>query len=193
MDASEHHGNQHACRCTQARQTLGSPHPEKRLQHRATPTIASRERICNSLAIDMVVAWRIFFLTMQGREAPELDCTIYFSEHEWKALSTFVQKNKTPPAHPPTLHEAVRLLDKLGGHLGRPGGYPGSEVLWRGMSRLADIREAYIGSTPDFFRAKTSHRLHLSNHLRVKISFKEALFFRRPPPSTRKYSSTKRR
>lgn len=106
--------------------------------------LASRERICNSLAIDMVVAWRIFFLTMQGREAPELDCTIYFSEHEWKALSTFVHKTKTPPTHPPTLNEAVRLLGKLGGHLGRAGdGYPGSEVLWRGMSRLADISEAY--------------------------------------------------
>ncbi|MBE7546228.1 MAG: hypothetical protein HS127_15570 [Planctomycetia bacterium] len=38
----------------------------------------------------------------------------------------------------------MRLLGKLGGHLGRRGdGHPGSEVLWRGMSRLADIEVAY--------------------------------------------------
>ncbi|MCP4606187.1 MAG: IS4 family transposase [Proteobacteria bacterium] len=106
--------------------------------------LGSLERICNCLAIDMVVAWRIFFLTMQGREAPELDCALYFSENEWKALSTFVNKIKTPPSTPPTLNEAIALLGRLGGHLGRVGdGNPGSEVLWRGMTRLADISEAY--------------------------------------------------
>jgi hypothetical protein len=45
---------------------------------------------------------------------------------------------------PPSLNEAVRLLGKLGGHLGRAhDGEPGSEVLWRGMARLADIERAY--------------------------------------------------
>jgi hypothetical protein len=45
---------------------------------------------------------------------------------------------------PPNLNEAVRLLGKLGGHLGRTGdGDPGTEVLWRGMARLADIETAY--------------------------------------------------
>ncbi|MBE7546909.1 MAG: hypothetical protein HS127_07200 [Planctomycetia bacterium] len=42
----------------------------------------------------------------------------------------------------------MRLLGKLGGHLGRRGdGHPGSEVLWRGMSRLADI-ELLTNFTP---------------------------------------------
>jgi len=106
--------------------------------------LESFERICNCLAIDMVVAWRIHFLTMQGREAPDLDCTIYFSNNEWKALTTFMQKDKTLPPRPPSLNEAVQLLGRLGGHLGRAGdSQPGSEVLWRGMTRLADISEAY--------------------------------------------------
>ena len=84
------------------------------------------------------------FLTMQGREAPELDCTLYFTDNEWKALTTFIQKTKTPPSRPPSLNEAVQLLGRLGGHLGRAGDPPpGSEVLWRGMTRLADISEAY--------------------------------------------------
>jgi hypothetical protein len=55
-----------------------------------------------------------------------------------------MNQTKTPPDLPPSLNEAVRLLGRLGGHLGRTGdGPPGTEVLWRGMARLADIEFAY--------------------------------------------------
>lgn len=101
-------------------------------------------RLLNCLAIDLVVAWRIYHLTALGEQTPEVLCTIYFTDSEWKALCTFVSRTKTPPALPPSLNEAVRLLGKLGGHLGRNGdGHPGTEVLWRGMTRLADIGFAY--------------------------------------------------
>jgi len=101
-------------------------------------------RLLNCLAIDLVVAWRIYHLTALGEQTPEVPCTIYFTDSEWKALCTFVSRTKTPPALPPSLNEAVRLLGKLGGHLGRNGdGHPGTEVLWRGMTRLADIGVAY--------------------------------------------------
>lgn len=101
-------------------------------------------RLQNCLAIDMIVAWRIHHLTSLGRETPDVPCTVYFTESEWKALTTFTSKTKTPPETPPCLNEAVRLLGKLGGHLGRNGdGEPGTEVLWRGMARLADIEIAY--------------------------------------------------
>lgn len=106
--------------------------------------LESATRLRNCLAIDMVIAWRIHHLTYLGKETPEVPCTVYFSESEWKALCTFVNKTKQAPSRPPSLNEAVYLLGKLGGHLGRNGdGYPGSEVLWRGMARLADIEMAY--------------------------------------------------
>ncbi len=106
--------------------------------------LAHMERLANCLSIDMVVAWRIFILTMQGREAPDLSSAIYFTHNEWKALTTFVHKVKHPPLQPPTLNQAVQLLARLGGYMGRAGDTPpGSEVLWRGMARLADISEAY--------------------------------------------------
>ena len=106
--------------------------------------LGTAARLKNCLAIDMVIAWRIFYLTMQGREAPDVPCTIYFVPEEWKALTTFISRTTTPPEQPPPLNEAVRLLAKLGGHLGRThDDPPGSEVLWRGLSRLADISEAY--------------------------------------------------
>ncbi|OPZ50330.1 MAG: hypothetical protein BWY92_00918 [Firmicutes bacterium ADurb.BinA052] len=47
------------------------------------------------------------------------------------------------PETPPTLEEAVRLIGKLGGHLGRKhDGMPGVKTLWRGMQRLKDILQA---------------------------------------------------
>jgi hypothetical protein len=96
------------------------------------------------LAIDLVVAWRIYYLTTLGEHTPEVPCTVYFTDAEWRALTTFVHKIKTPAPTPPSLNEAVRLLAQLGGHLGRTGdGHPGTEVLWRGMARLADIEQAY--------------------------------------------------
>lgn len=101
-------------------------------------------RLLNCLAIDLIVAWRIYHLTALGEHTPEVPCTIYFTDSEWKALCTFVSRTKSPPALPPSLNEAVRLLGKLGGHLGRNGdAHPGTEVLWRGMTRLADIGLAY--------------------------------------------------
>ena len=101
-------------------------------------------RLKNCLSIDMIVAWRIHYLTTLGRETPNVPCTVYFTDSEWKALTTFTTKTKTPPETPPCLNDAVRLLGKLGGHLGRNGdGQPGMEVLWRGTARLTDIEMAY--------------------------------------------------
>ena len=101
-------------------------------------------RLQNCLAIDMIVAWRIYHLTSQGHQAPDIPCTVYFTDSEWKALTTFTARTSTPPSTPPCLNEAVGLLGRLGGHLGRNSDrHPGSEVLWRGMARLTDIEAAY--------------------------------------------------
>src|SRR5437899_4854070 len=62
------------------------------------------------LAIDMVVAWRIYHLTKLGREVPNVPCTVFFEEAQWKALHTYITKNPVPPAEPPTLREAIRMV-----------------------------------------------------------------------------------
>jgi hypothetical protein len=106
--------------------------------------LENSHRLMNCLAIDLIVAWRIFHLVTMGEHTPDVPCTIYFAPSEWRALVTFVTKTKVPPSHPPSLNEAVRMLATLGGHLGRKhDGHPGAEVLWRGMARLADIDAAY--------------------------------------------------
>jgi hypothetical protein len=42
--------------------------------------LAGADRLEACLAIDMVVAWRIFHLTKLGRETPDVPCTVYFEE-----------------------------------------------------------------------------------------------------------------
>ena len=102
--------------------------------------LGSADRIETCLAIDMVVAWRIFHLTKLGRETPDVACSVFFEEAEWKALYCFVRQDPNPPDHPPTLREAIHLVASLGGFLGRRSdGEPGTKSLWLGIQRLDDI------------------------------------------------------
>jgi hypothetical protein len=98
------------------------------------------DRIETCLAIDLVVAWRIFHLTKLGRETPDVPCTVFFEEDEWKALTAYISRNPIPPDRPPKLREAIRTVASLGGFLGRKSdGEPGTKSLWLGLQRLDDI------------------------------------------------------
>lgn len=102
--------------------------------------LGSAGRIETCLAIDLVVAWRIFHLAKLGREVPNVPCTVFFEEFEWKALQTHIMKTPAPPVEPPTLRQALRMVATLGGFLGRKGdGEPGTTTLWRGLQYLDGI------------------------------------------------------
>jgi hypothetical protein len=104
----------------------------------------SVEKLIRCLMVDAIIAWRILLLTKLGREVPELPCTVVFDAYEWKALYYFVNKIQQLPDQEPTLQEAIRMVAKLGGFLGRKGdGQPGSITIWRGLIRLHDIVEAW--------------------------------------------------
>ena len=56
----------------------------------------------------------------------------------------FIQRTQRLPDTPPSLRQAVRWIDQLGGFLARGGdGEPGVKVLWRGWTRLQDIVETW--------------------------------------------------
>jgi hypothetical protein len=99
--------------------------------------LETRERLINAITLYSIIAWRLVWLTYQSRVSPDLPCQIIFEEHEWQMLYCVVNQTKILPSRPPTLHEAVRLLAKLGGFLGRKhDGEPGVKVLWRGLQKL---------------------------------------------------------
>ena len=88
-------------------------------------------------------------------ETPDVPCSIYFEEAEWKALTAFVTKKSAPDDKPPTLREAIRMVAILGGFLARKSdGEPGTQTLWLGLQRLDDITEmwkvmtAILGHSP---------------------------------------------
>jgi hypothetical protein len=102
--------------------------------------LGNAERIEACLAIDLVVAWRIFHLAKLGREVPDVPCTAYFEEAEWKALVAYITHNPTPPPQPPSLREAMRMVATLGGFLGRKSdGEPGTQTLWLGLQYLEPL------------------------------------------------------
>jgi len=98
------------------------------------------DRLETCLGVDLVVAWRIFHLAKLGRETPEVPCTVFFEEADWKALVAYITHSPNPPEKPPTLREAMRMVATLGGFLGRKGdGEPGTKSLWLGLQRLDDL------------------------------------------------------
>jgi hypothetical protein len=112
-----------------------------RVEDRQLDTV---EKLIRCLMVDAIIAWRILLLTKLGREVPDLPCTVVFDEYEWKVLYYFVNKTQQLPDKEPTLQEAIRMVAKLGGFLGRKrDGQPGSITIWRGLIRLHDIVEAW--------------------------------------------------
>ncbi|HUH84381.1 MAG TPA: IS4 family transposase [Stellaceae bacterium] len=105
--------------------------------------LGSDDRLEACLAIDMVVAWRIHYLTWLGRASPEVPCTVVFDDDQWKALMVFRTK-QLPPDQPPTLRLMILYIAQLGGFLGRKSdGQPGSQTLWRGIQHFDDIAAAF--------------------------------------------------
>ncbi len=101
------------------------------------------DRLESCLAIDLVVAWRIYCLAKQGRETPNIPCDLFLSESEWTVLCAVIRREE-PPEKPPPLREAVRMVASLGGFLGRKGdGEPGTTTLWRGLQRLEGMVIGY--------------------------------------------------
>lgn len=93
-------------------------------------------RLENCLAIDAVVAWRIFLLVKQGRETPNIPCNVVLTESEWKVLWAYETK-QPPPDEPPELFLAVLAIAALGGYIRRKrASPPGITTVTRGWERL---------------------------------------------------------
>lgn len=96
--------------------------------------------LSNCLAVDMIVAWRILYMTRLGRAVPALPATAVFTDDEWQSLYTVTHPNQPLPHQPPSLTAMIAMIAKLGGHVGRKSdGPPGVESLWVGLTRLSDI------------------------------------------------------
>ena len=103
----------------------------------------SVERLERSIAINLVIGWRIMVMTLLGREVPELPAEILFSDIEIAVLNAWANSRRyTKP--PSNLGEAVRLTAMLGGYIGRKHDPPpGHELMWYGYQYLTALCLGY--------------------------------------------------
>ena len=104
--------------------------------------LTTADRLANCIAICCVVAWRIHWTFMLRRNDPNASPRAVFTDMEIEVL------DDAPPGPAPgvarNLDFYVIRVARLGGYLARRHDPPpGSTVVWRGLSRLADLVEGY--------------------------------------------------
>lgn len=110
---------------------------------------ADFENLKRYLALDAIIAWRVLYLTLLGRNTPDLPCSLVLETHEWQALFCFIHQSNQPPQVPPSLLLATLWIAQLGGFLARKSdGSPGTKSIWLGLQRLSDIADAWLFFSP---------------------------------------------
>jgi len=102
--------------------------------------LETAERLERALALYCIVAWRLLHLTYLARATPDASCEVVFQIHEWQAF-TLLRIRRTYFHYTAFLHEATRLVAKLGGFLarksdGEPGVQPSGAVYAAWMTYL---------------------------------------------------------
>jgi hypothetical protein len=103
--------------------------------------LRAADRLVNLIAVFCIVSWRVMWLTMMARAAPDAPPTIALTSSEIAILDHFVSKSGNRSAKPNTLQLYLTKLARLGGYLARASDPPpGNTVVWRGLRRIADIQ-----------------------------------------------------
>ncbi len=105
----------------------------------------SVDNIKRAIALYSITSWRIMQITYIGRISPDISSEAILARDEWEALWCHHHKKPCPPASPPSVGEAISMIAKIGGFLGRKNdGEPGAKVLWRGIAALEHIVSTYL-------------------------------------------------
>lgn len=103
--------------------------------------LRTAERLVNLISSFCILAWRIFWMTMINRSSPDLQPTTALTDIEIQLLDRLIQHKIQRPQSNRSLSTYIVKLARLGGYLARSGDPPpGSTVMWRGLSRLVDIK-----------------------------------------------------
>lgn len=104
--------------------------------------LSNDDRLIRYLSVMSVVAWRIFYITLIARVAPDISCTVLFNNIDWKILDRKYNKQKEKQKRPPSLNKFITWIAMLGGYLNRKSDPdPGITYIWRGLKKLANMLE----------------------------------------------------
>jgi hypothetical protein len=103
--------------------------------------LRTAERLTNLLAVLCVVGWRVFWLTMVARTTPDAPAETALTAAEIEVLDRMpASAAPDTPAPKRTVSHYLVAIAMLGGYLAREKDPPpGNMVVWRGLTRLADI------------------------------------------------------
>ena len=102
--------------------------------------LRTAERLVKLLAVFCVLSWRVFWLTMMNRAAPDAEPRLALTELEMTLLDRLVPDKVRSAPSERTLSAYLIKVARLGGYLARAKDPPpGNTVMWRGLSRLTDI------------------------------------------------------
>ena len=105
-------------------------------------------RLTNLMAVSCILSWRVFWLTMTNRTAPEADPGLVFTDLELRILDRLVADKPRTQSRRHLLSHYLIKLARLGGYLARKSDPPpGNETIWRGLTRLVDIQLGVIMGT----------------------------------------------
>lgn len=100
--------------------------------------LRTAERLVNLISVYCILSWRIFWMTMINRVCPEGPPALALTTIEIQTLEQLVKDPARPSRK--TLSYYLTKIARLGGYLARKGDPPpGNMVMWRGLTRLADV------------------------------------------------------
>lgn len=110
--------------------------------------LRTASRLANLIALFCILSWRIFWMTMLNRSAPQASPKLALNDMEINLLDHLIRNNGRSSSGTKTLSYYLIKIARLGGYLARASDPPpGNKVMWRGMSRLTDIElGAIIGA-----------------------------------------------
>ena len=102
--------------------------------------LRTANRLANLMAVFCILSWRVFWLTMLNRTAPNAAPDMALASIEIGLLDRLVADAGNRRCRSGTLSFYLIKLARLGGYLARSSDPPpGNTVIWRGLSRLTDI------------------------------------------------------
>ena len=103
--------------------------------------LRTADRLANLVAVFCIVSWRVLWLTMMARTAPDAPPKVALTTSEITILDRLVGDSGNRGARLGSLKLYLTKLARLGGYLSRASDPPpGNTVIWRGLRRLADIQ-----------------------------------------------------
>ena len=102
--------------------------------------LRTADRLANLMAVFCILSWRVFWLTMLNRTAPNAEPAMALASTEIGLLDQLVADAGNRRCRSGTLSRLCLKLARLGGYLARSSDPPpGNTVIWRELSRLTDI------------------------------------------------------